>query len=264
MRIHYGTVSTEHTSEQLRQLASVEVTEKQSKRLAGYKGCRLSVLFSGEFRNDRYAGILVASDGLVTDPIQMDELVQGLILHTSAINTPMAGLRAWFPPDTAVQQTSCGKVGSVDLKGLDECIISDTVLIHNLQMAAPGLIVEANSINRTELLNIARGLAGFPSATNVCVVRISVAGLVLTVSAPLEADHHKVLVRFSGPLKQVDDVWRELHSLNRRALRSLGLLYQLRQGYLLQSMGCLSVSTGLVLTTLGILAVIAATRLRSR
>ena len=100
------------------------------------KGCSgvslIDVIMRGsEQRNDQphdsprdlssYYGVVVASDGLPTEPISWPDMGHMLLLSQSADGTALARggpLRLWSPPGIALQKSGCGDVRSPDVKGV--------------------------------------------------------------------------------------------------------------------------------------------------
>ena len=71
-------------------------------KFAGYKGFPVRALLDDAQRTG--TGIFTAGDGMRTDPIPLEILVQGILLHTDANGNALqhgGPLRLWFP-------TACG------------------------------------------------------------------------------------------------------------------------------------------------------------
>ena len=95
--------------------ASVEVpTSANQPKLTNCKGVRISALLPDELNELSLAYcIIVAADGLVTDPIVLEELKQGIIVYGMDDGSPLTPafggpLRVWFPDGCAVQERKCG------------------------------------------------------------------------------------------------------------------------------------------------------------
>ena len=95
--------------------ASVEVpTSANQPKLTNCKGVRISALLPDELNELSLAYcIIVAADGLVTDPIVLEELKQGIIVYGMEDGSPLTPafggpLRVWFPDGCAVQERKCG------------------------------------------------------------------------------------------------------------------------------------------------------------
>ena len=102
-----SSVKTEYSIDDLKAFETVTIVEEGSK-LAGHIGFSVHTL-AGNFKN--CSGVFTASDGMVTEPIQHSELIQGVIIHSTpgAEMLPRGGpLRVWFPKGVAVQKSPCG------------------------------------------------------------------------------------------------------------------------------------------------------------
>eukprot|EP00327_Prymnesium_parvum_P011579 CAMPEP_0184394790 /NCGR_PEP_ID=MMETSP0007-20130409/40961_1 /TAXON_ID=97485 /ORGANISM="Prymnesium parvum, Strain Texoma1" /LENGTH=109 /DNA_ID=CAMNT_0026746545 /DNA_START=15 /DNA_END=341 /DNA_ORIENTATION=+ len=73
------------------------LTPSDSPKLRGCRGWPLSRLLEiaaaslGRALHPRAVGVFTASDGLQTEPIALDELRKGVLLHTAADGTPLGG-----------------------------------------------------------------------------------------------------------------------------------------------------------------------------
>lgn len=86
------------------------------------------------------SGIFTAADGLATEPIAIDELTEGLLLHSDSAGDalPQGGpLRIWYPEGMAVQKSMCGSTGPVNVKGVVRLTLQEAAAV-----AIPALQVE--------------------------------------------------------------------------------------------------------------------------
>lgn len=118
------TTKTELSLEDIRAFDTVTVSDESSKmnRHIGFSVVNLV----GDLT--RCSGVFTASDGVSSEPIVHDELIQGLILHSDPDGEPLqrgGPLRVWFPVDVAIQASPCGKASkSLELKFLRSLTIT--------------------------------------------------------------------------------------------------------------------------------------------
>ena len=114
----------------------------EAKKLAGCVGTPVAALLPKHITKLTHpCGVFTASDGLMTEPITLTELAQGVIVHSTADGAPlpvsMGGpLRVWYPPGVAVQRSPCmtGE-GPVNVKA------ARSLAVHSVDSAA-ALIVD--------------------------------------------------------------------------------------------------------------------------
>lgn len=111
-------VSKTVTLQQLLDLDTSAVPDSDAK-LAGYKGCGVRELLGDATSG---SGVVVAADGMTTEPIAWEHLQRSILLHSDAQGEPLqAGgpLRLWIPPEAGLVCTNGGNLTSVkDVKSL--------------------------------------------------------------------------------------------------------------------------------------------------
>ena len=92
-------------------------------KLEGCLGASISALLAQVVGDcgDGVSGVFEAEDGAKTDPIEMSELMQGIIIHSDAsgglLSQKQGGpLRVTFPKGAAIQDSICGTAKPVNLK----------------------------------------------------------------------------------------------------------------------------------------------------
>ena len=123
-------------------------------KLEGCLGASISALLTrvvGEC-GAGVSGVFEAEDGAKTEPIEMCELVQGIIVHSDPSGGPLPHkqgglLRVTFPEGVAVQASVCGTPKPVNLKGVVRLTLSshfelkDARLARQLSVTAPKVIL---------------------------------------------------------------------------------------------------------------------------
>ena len=123
-------------------------------KLEGCLGASISALLARVVGDcgDGVSGVFEAEDGAKTDPIEMSELMQGIIIHSDAsgglLSQKQGGpLRVTFPKGAAIQDSICGTAKPVNLKFAVRLTLSshfelkDARLARQLSAAAPKFIL---------------------------------------------------------------------------------------------------------------------------
>ena len=86
-------------------------------KFAGYKGCPVRALLNeGQSTG---TGVFTAGDGMSTEPVAFDILVQGILLHTDASGNALkhgGPLRLWFPSECGLRCASGNPLAVKDVR----------------------------------------------------------------------------------------------------------------------------------------------------
>ena len=219
-------------------------------KLAGCVGASVGALLAkcvGECGGG-VSGVFTAEDGVSTEPIAMDELVQGVILHSAdAAGAPlpdkMGGpLRVCFPEGVAVQASPCGTgTKPVNLKSIVKLTLSsqfelkDATLARELSRAAPNFILLLEERHAPTILAMATHYGGVEGATAASIRALDARGFTLAVTTADGAEREGVLVPFPRPLEagspiepQLERLVAEMHAA---AFDALGVRFKLRHRF---------------------------------
>lgn len=214
-------------------------------KLAGCKGMSVKTLLSRTRPQlgNGISGVLVASDGVITDPIALHELEQGFIVHSDASGEelpPSLGgpLRAIFPEGVAVQNSVCGTPKPINLKGVvklelhSEFELTSAKIHKELTASAPRLIAEMEEFHKATLLAFAAvyggDLAAMPEAVAIAALDARGFSLRVTRGGAAECD---LLAPFPRPLAAASDVFPLAMEMHRACFAALSLSFKLRSGF---------------------------------
>jgi hypothetical protein len=235
-------------------IRGLEATPIVEGKLAGCKGCSVGSLLSRVTRvrgDPGISGIFVGADGFKTEPIAMEELVQGLIVHSDSAGDELPAklggpLRVVFPD--GIKSQTCkvdGQPMAVNVKGCARLVLSssfeatDASLTHELNELGPRIMLELNERERDPRSNAAGSLAAFAThfagladVTAASVTALDARGLTLTVTVEtvLRVEKAGVLVPVPRPLGSAADVSTYLAEMQRASFKALGLGFRLRHG----------------------------------
>ena len=88
-------------------------------KFKGFSGCQVTAVLDDEAVGGM--GIFVAGDGMHTDPIAFEIVVQGILMHTDAEGQPLSGggpLRLWFPAEAGLRCSSGNPLSVKDVRSL--------------------------------------------------------------------------------------------------------------------------------------------------
>jgi len=213
---------------------SYVVPAELSPKLAGCTGALISAIFPPI--SPHLVGVLIASDGLVTQPILASELVQGVLLHTAADGSALSNMRAWFPPGIAVQPSPCKThVSAVNVKGVIACVVVEKDVADALAMSEARIISHMNTDHADSLVAFARVFGGLPDAGSTTLTGVNVAGFSMCVTLSKSKETSSLLVRYSRPVRAASEIRSIAVEMHQAAYSALGLRYRLSQGYYLKT-----------------------------
>jgi len=230
-------------------LAKVESVTLSSEiagsKLASCKAISVGTLLSRVRPNlgNGVSGVFTAADGVSTDPISLDELVVGLIVHTDANGTTplpvsLGGpLRVCFPEGVAVQSSVCGTPKPVNLKGMVKLELQSIYEIQQSKVAkelatsAPTIILSLEEQHSSKLLAIAHHHKQLvkSSAVKVSIQGLDARGLTMRVLGA--GEEHELLAPFPRPLVDVADVLPMAFEMAEAAFDALGWKFKLQHHY---------------------------------
>ena len=188
------------------------------------------------------SGVFTAADGVHSDPIQLEDLVKGFIVHTDASGAelPLAlggPLRIIFPAGVAVQAAICGTPKAVNLKGAvklelhSEYELTELRLSNALCKLAPQIILELEEAHSASLFGFARTFGGILDPAKVVVSGLDARGLSLNVTASSGLVSDDLLVPFPRPLLSVEEVMPLAMEMHRSAFANLDIAFKWQSRY---------------------------------
>jgi hypothetical protein len=129
-RLVNGVTSNSSSKVPLDQIYALEVCEVPAtdEKFAGYMGCSVRALLGAAKSG---TGVFIAGDGMQTEPIAIELLVLGILMHTDASgNQPLqqgGPLRVWFPPECGLR---CGKGNNLAVKDVKNLTLTITPGTH--------------------------------------------------------------------------------------------------------------------------------------
>lgn len=213
-------------------------------KLHGCKGTSIGAIMSRLRPNlgNGVSGVFTASDGVQTDPIELDQLVKGYILHTDAsgaeLPTSLGGpLRVIFPTGIAIQDSVCGTPKPVNVKGVIRLELHSEYELQELKVSqdicaqAPQMILTLEEMHMASLLAFARTFGGILQPAKVAVTGLDARGLTLCVTSSSGVVSEDLLAPFPRPLHSVSDVMLMVMEMHRTAFSEVDVAFKLRSRY---------------------------------
>ena len=226
---------------------SVDTLSKEelgNAKLAGCKGVSIGAILKRVRPNlgEGVSGAFVASDGATTDPIELDDLVTGWLLHSDATGAELPAslggpLRLVYPPDSRVTSI-CGKSTPLTLKGVLRLELYSayelrTATVHReLSSAAPALIASMEADHHASLLAFAKVHGAIDQPARVVIAGLDARGYTLRVTSATGIQHDDFLVPFPRPLGSATrDVVAFTEEMSQQCFAKLDVRFKVRSGY---------------------------------